>query len=80
LVSIDITEAGRFRELSVTDNGPGITDEQRSNLFQPFATTKPDGLGLGLVISQDIMRGLGGDLVEVQMATGTRFKMIIPGT
>lgn len=80
LVSIDITESGRFRELSVTDNGPGITDEQRSNLFQPFATSKPDGLGLGLVISQDIMRGIGGDLVEERMATGTRFKMIIPGT
>ncbi len=79
-VFIDITESGQFRQLSVTDNGPGLTSDQRSNLFQPFATTKPDGLGLGLVISQDIMRGLGGDLVEEQVAKGTRFKMLIPGT
>lgn len=79
-VSIDIIESGQFRQLSVTDNGPGLTSDQRSNLFQPFATTKPDGLGLGLVISQDIMRGLGGDLVEEQMAKGTRFTMLIPGT
>lgn len=76
-VSIDITESGQFGQLSVTDNGPGLTDEQRSNLFQPFATTKLDGLGLGLVISQDIMRGLGGDLVEEPVAVGARFTMRI---
>jgi two-component system C4-dicarboxylate transport sensor histidine kinase DctB len=79
-VSININESGQFRQLSVTDNGPGLTPEQRSSLFQPFATTKPDGLGLGLVISQDIMRGLGGDLVEEPMEHGTRFTMLIVGT
>lgn len=79
-VSIDITESGKFRQLSVTDNGRGLTPEQRSNLFQPFATTKPDGLGLGLVISQDIMRGLGGDLIEEPLAKGARFTMLIPCT
>lgn len=79
-VSIDITESGQFRRLSVADNGAGLTPGQRSNLFQPFATTKPDGLGLGLVISQDIMRGLGGDLVEEPVAQGARFNMLIPGT
>ncbi len=78
-VVIDIGESGPFRRLSVTDNGHGITDGQRTNLFQPFATTKADGLGLGLVISQDIMRGLGGDLVEEPVAKGTRFTMLIPG-
>jgi two-component system, NtrC family, C4-dicarboxylate transport sensor histidine kinase DctB len=77
-VAIDITESGQFRELSVTDNGPGLTADQRSNLFQPFATTKADGLGLGLVISQDIMRGLGGDLVEQRVESGACFKMLIP--
>jgi two-component system C4-dicarboxylate transport sensor histidine kinase DctB len=76
-VSIDITTSGPFRQLSVTDNGPGLTTEQRSNLFQPFATTKADGLGLGLVISQDIMRELGGELVEEKVAQGARFTMKI---
>jgi two-component system, NtrC family, C4-dicarboxylate transport sensor histidine kinase DctB len=79
-VAIDIAETDKFRRLSVTDNGPGLTSEQRTNLFQPFATTKADGLGLGLVISQDIMRGLGGDLVEEPVAKGARFTMLIPGT
>ena len=77
-VSIDIAESGKFRQLSVTDNGPGLTADQRASLFQPFVTTKPEGLGLGLVISQDIMRGLGGDLIEEPVANGTRFTMVIP--
>jgi two-component system, NtrC family, C4-dicarboxylate transport sensor histidine kinase DctB len=77
-VAISVAESGQFRQLSVTDNGPGLTAEQRFSLFQPFATTKPEGLGLGLVISQDIMRGLGGDLAEEQITEGTRFTMRIP--
>ena len=79
-VSIDIGACGQVRQLSVSDNGAGLTAEQRANLFQPFATTKPDGLGLGLVISQDIMRGLGGDLLEEPVPVGTRFTMLIPGS
>jgi two-component system C4-dicarboxylate transport sensor histidine kinase DctB len=79
-VSIGVTESHQFRTLSVTDNGPGISPEQRASLFQPFATTKPDGLGLGLVISQDIMRGLGGDLTEEPVPQGCRFTMAIPRT
>lgn len=77
-VVIEVTEAAQFSRLSVTDDGPGLTEEERANLFQPFATTKADGLGLGLVISQDIMRGLGGDLVADEAAAGARFTMAIP--
>jgi two-component system C4-dicarboxylate transport sensor histidine kinase DctB len=79
-VAIEISEDGRFRRLSVTDNGPGISREQRASLFQPFATTKTDGLGLGLVISQDIMRGLGGELSEEPTPQGARFIMAIPSS
>jgi two-component system, NtrC family, C4-dicarboxylate transport sensor histidine kinase DctB len=77
-VVITIADSGQFRQLIVTDNGPGISQEQRASLFQPFVTTKPDGLGLGLVISQDIMRGLGGDLIEGPVPQGTQFTMVIP--
>jgi len=77
-VRIDIAKSGKFRRLSVTDNGSGLTADQRASLFQPFVTTKAEGLGLGLVISQDIMRGLGGDLIEEPVAVGTRFTMVVP--
>ena len=64
--------------LRVADNGPGLGEAQRAELFQPFATTKPEGLGLGLVISQDIMRSLGGDLRAEHPAVGACFVMEIP--
>lgn len=48
--------------LTVSDNGPGLSDRIRDQLFAPFATSKAQGLGLGLVISRDIARDFGGDL------------------
>jgi signal transduction histidine kinase len=42
--------------LEVSDNGPGISAEQRSRLFHPFASTKTKGIGLGLAICADILR------------------------
>lgn len=52
-------QAGR---VVVTDNGPGLAPEAVRGLFTPFVTTKAEGLGLGLVISRDIARDLGGTL------------------
>ena len=64
--------------LSVSDDGPGISKEREATLFQPFATSKPQGLGLGLVISRDIMRELDGDLSYRAGHQGARFTMTIP--
>lgn len=64
--------------LSVNDDGPGVPATLRDSLFQPFVTSKADGIGLGLAISRDIMRQLGGDLTHDDTATDTRFTMTIP--
>jgi two-component system C4-dicarboxylate transport sensor histidine kinase DctB len=64
--------------LSVRDSGPGVAPEGESDLFQPFATTKPQGLGLGLVISRDIMRELDGELSYGPGGPGACFSMTIP--
>jgi two-component system C4-dicarboxylate transport sensor histidine kinase DctB len=50
--------------ISVKDTGPGISDEALKHLFEPFFTTKAQGvgLGLGLVISAQIVREFGGEL------------------
>jgi two-component system C4-dicarboxylate transport sensor histidine kinase DctB len=50
--------------ITVTDSGPGIPDDVRAHLFEPFFTTKPQGkgLGLGLAISEQIVRESGGRL------------------
>lgn len=64
-----------FCSITVSDTGPGIEKAMIEQLFQPFATTKPNGLGLGLVISRDIMRDLGGDLTASSLADGAQFTM-----
>lgn len=64
--------AARVR-LTVADDGPGLTPEARATLFQPFSTSKRDGLGLGLVISHDIVADLGGTLVALDPPQGAAF-------
>lgn len=77
-IEIDLDLDGDHCLVTVADRGGGIDETTRASLFQPFATTKEEGLGLGLVISQDIMRSLGGDLREDKAAVGARFTMVIP--
>lgn len=61
-----ITVTTRMRnsaaELVVTDNGNGISDALAGHLFKAFATTKPQGIGLGLAISRMIAQNHGGEL------------------
>ncbi len=48
--------------VEVDDSGDGIAEEVRPRLFEPFVTTKPDGMGLGLAISRSLLRAQAGDL------------------
>ena len=54
---------GHEVEVLVADNGPGFSEEILQNLFEPFHTTKPKGLGLGLAICRSIIEAHGGRLV-----------------
>ncbi|MBB3384030.1 MULTISPECIES: ATP-binding protein [unclassified Rhizobium] len=62
-VALLVDAAGKdMVKLTVADNGPGIDPALAKEIFRPFVTGKPDGLGLGLGIAQDIMNDLGGSL------------------
>jgi two-component system C4-dicarboxylate transport sensor histidine kinase DctB len=70
--------AGEVR-IIVQDNGPGIPDVIRTALFMPFTTSKPQGLGLGLVICNDIVTEAGGRIEAASPPDGgTRFTIILP--
>jgi two-component system sensor kinase FixL len=65
-------------EISVADTGPGIAPEISSKLFQPFMTTKPHGMGVGLSISRTIIEAHGGRLwVEPNPGGGTIFRLTL---
>lgn len=64
--------------IMVADNGPGVAPEAARSLFTPFATTKPRGLGLGLVISRDIVAEFHGELSLEPAPGGARFVMSLP--
>ncbi|MGO6814000.1 ATP-binding protein [Rhizobium brockwellii] len=66
------TDAGMVT-VTVADNGPGIPPDIRKGLFTPFNTSKESGLGLGLVISKDIVGDYGGRMEVASDSDGTRF-------
>jgi signal transduction histidine kinase len=53
--------AGRY-EISVEDNGPGVTADQADYIFQPLVTTKAAGMGLGLMVTRNIVESHGGEI------------------
>jgi two-component system C4-dicarboxylate transport sensor histidine kinase DctB len=71
---------GPVLRLSISDNGPGLSPRIAANLFTPFATSKPEGLGLGLVISQEIARDFGGSLTAEpsRAGEGATFHLDLP--
>lgn len=65
----------------VSDNGPGVPHALRERIFEPFVTTKPAGLGMGvgLFVCRNIVRGLGGEItVEDRHGGGAAFRVRLP--
>ncbi|MFT4816008.1 MAG: two-component system sensor kinase FixL [Pseudohongiellaceae bacterium] len=66
-------------QVSVTDFGPGISNELRDNLFNPFFSTKESGMGMGLSICQTIVRAHGGELdFKNNPQGGASFYCVLP--
>ncbi len=84
-VSVKLTVDGKFVRVAVSDNGPGLTAEECVVIFEKFRqggntlTDKPQGTGLGLPISRQIVEYFGGNLwVESQPGAGANFIFTVP--
>jgi two-component system NtrC family sensor kinase len=65
--------------MTVADDGAGIKPDVLSHIFEPFHSTKPDGMGIGLFISQEIVKGHGGWIeVASEEGKGTTFTVWLP--
>ena len=72
-------EEDEFVHISVSDTGPGIRSEVMERLFEPFNSTKKQGLGLGLSISRSIATGHGGTIwAENNSRRGATFHVSLP--
>jgi len=80
-VKVDVssdTADRRQVEVAVTDNGPGIPDEIRGRIFEPFVTTKSTGTGLGLAITKRIVTAHRGVITVNSFPGGTVFTVFLP--
>ena len=81
LITLATEQVGDAVEISVADNGCGISAEHLEKIFEPFFTTKDNGkgTGLGLAISSDIIKKHGGELlVQSTVGVGTTFTFRLP--
>jgi C4-dicarboxylate-specific signal transduction histidine kinase len=66
-------------EIAIADAGPGISEEIVEHLFEPFVSTKHDGMGLGLSICQSIVEAHAGKIrTEPNPRGGTIFRFTLP--
>ncbi len=80
-ISVSTKKLGDKVQISVKDNGNGISQKVLDKIFQPFFTTKPtgQGTGLGLSLSYDIVKAHGGELkVETKENEGSNFIIYLP--
>lgn len=78
-LSVRVTRTGEMVKISVADTGRGLEEAVRARLFQPFVTTKPTGMGVGLSVCRTIVEAHGGELcAEDAAGGGTIFRFTVP--
>jgi signal transduction histidine kinase len=84
-ITLSYTRVGEFAAIRVRDTGRGIAATQLERVFEPFVqidatlTRTSDGVGLGLAISRDLARGMGGELSVISdLGAGSTFTLTVP--
>jgi two-component system, LuxR family, sensor kinase FixL len=78
-IGASVVEADQCCDVTVSDDGPGIAPEEINRIFDPFVTSKSDGIGIGLSISRAIVEAHGGKLwAENGARSGATFHFTVP--
>ncbi len=77
-ISLRTSRVDNFAELSISDNGPGIAEEKLKKIFEPFFTSKAEGMGMGLSIARTIVEAHNGRIWAANQPGGAVFRIKIP--
>jgi len=78
-VTVETARQVEFAEISVRDTGPGIQAEDLKKIFEPFYSTKEQGMGMGLSIARTIINAHNGRItVHNHAGTGALFRVTLP--
>ena len=80
-IQLEAIEQDKELVITVADDGPGIPQDLRERIWQPFFTTRQRGTGLGLAIVRKRLEETGGTarLADNPARTGARFELVLPG-
>jgi len=78
LLSISAVKDNEQVTIRVKDNGAGVPEAMRDKLFEPFESTKGEGLGLGLFLARDLTRQMGGSIELEEVEQGASFRLNFP--
>ena len=79
ILSIRTSRVGHLTELSVSDRGHGIPEDQLKTVFDPFVTSKPEGMGMGLSIARTIVEAHRGQIwAKNRDHGGATFRIKLP--
>ncbi len=78
-ILLSVTKQRQQLSISITDNGPGMSQDVLQNALLPFYSTKQSGTGLGLPLGRDIVEGHGGQIsISNLKPTGLKVMLTIP--
>ena len=78
-LALEVAQEGGLGLLVVRDSGPGLAPEALARAFEPFYSTRPGGLGLGLSLCETLAQAMGGTLtVRNVMPRGAEFRLALP--
>ncbi|MBX3119290.1 MAG: GAF domain-containing protein [Fimbriimonadaceae bacterium] len=79
VIDANLSPLKPFIKIEVRDTGPGVTDDKKAKIFEPFFSSRVRGMGLGLSIVKGILEAHGGTVVETgQEGEGANFMMLLP--
>ena len=78
VISIQTSRVEKFAELSVSDCGPGIPEDKIKEVFEPFFTSKAEGMGMGLSIARTIVEAHNGRIWAENQPGGATFRVRLP--